>query len=629
LRYAAGGTIAVLLCVRAVSGVAAEQPDTGMLSGTVVDEAGGAVPGARVTVDWFDALADQTRTDAETHTDERGAFRLGPLAARHRVGHPVRVEANAFAAQYVPAEAYSVYPGTNHSLGRIVLVRGCVGRGLVHDADDSPAAGATVEYQVHRYSHGHTIEPITALRTVATDHEGRFETEPLPCGVLNLRVTAPGRVRVRQVAPISQPGDLSLESIRLEQDVPIRGRLLEQNGSPISGATIWADGRVAQRSDQEGTFIIGGFGRTSKLQLLVKREGYVFRNLMVERTDEGFRWAEAINVLKTTTQNELEIPLEKAAWIEGAAADAETGEPVTLDRVVLCFFQRKPNGEVALTGCRVSQFEQPAPGRFRVSYMRPTEYHLSFSAKGYHDAEAFTPKVDELKPITGIDVRLSKKTSKKKAGIAHQLISGKLTRGGEPVTAGWVGLWSMRRPLNAINSPMLRGRTVSASPIVAAASPIRDGRYTLDVPYQSKNWYVVADLPGRPLVQLGPLDVALDEEKSLDIEIPAAARVRGKVTGAAAELRGRLWVVAYNKTSLRAEAPVSEDGTFVIELSPGEYGLKAGHDGYQDLAVPRGKTSFADIPREKLRTMADPWTQAKIITLAEGQEVTGVELTLP
>lgn len=616
------------LCCTAATAVA-QQPGRGTLSGSVVDESGQPVAGARAVIDSFDAANEEATVLAEARTDQDGRFRLGPLAATHRPGVDVRIEADGFATGYVPSGSYSIYPDANNKLGRIVLVSGCIARGLVLDADGSPSKNATVEYQVHRYIFGHTIEPITAMRKVPVDGEGRFHTEPLPPGAFNLVVIAPNRTRVRQLAQIGVAEQITLEPIRLEEDAPIRGRLFAEDGTPVSGATILADGRLAAHSDEQGRFSVGGFGAASPLRLMVRHDDYVFRDLMVERTDGKLRWADVLALRKRTTQEELEIQLENVAWIEGTAVDADTGDPVELDRVVLCFFQRKPGGEVVLKGCRVSQFEQPAPGRFRVSYIRPTEYHLTFSAAGYHDAEAFTPKVKELRPIKGIAVKLSRKTSGKNPGVARQVISGQVTRDGKPVPTGLVALWSLRRRMKAINAPILRGRTVTGPPIVVAAAPICDGRYTIEVPYQSQDWYVVADLPGQPLTQLGPIDVALNEKKTFDIECPAAARLSGKVAAAPSELRGRLWVVAFTKASVRVVTPVAADGTFAVELAPGEYGLKVGHDGYQDSEVPRGKAGFSDIPPEKLRAMADPWPRARLVKLGPGEHMAGIELELP
>ncbi len=105
---------------------------------------------------------------------------------------------------------------------------------------------------------------------------------------------------------------------------------------------------------------------------------------------------------------QLAVILRRAGWIEGQAVDADTGEPVHLDKVVVCNFERKPNGEVVLRGCQ-SDFEQTQPGRFRASFPTPNEYHLTFTAAGYHDAEAYTPKVTELKTVGGIVARIQKK----------------------------------------------------------------------------------------------------------------------------------------------------------------------------------------------------------------------------
>ena len=78
--------------------------------------------------------------------------------------------------------------------------------------------------------------------------------------------------------------------------------------------------------------------------------------------------------------------------------------------MVVCTFERKPSGEVVLKGCR-SDFEQTEPGQFRASFPAPNEYHLTFTAGGYHDAEAYTPKVTELKTIEGIVARMKRKTT--------------------------------------------------------------------------------------------------------------------------------------------------------------------------------------------------------------------------
>jgi hypothetical protein len=232
-----------------------------------------------------------------------------------------------------------------------------------------------------------------------------------------------------------------------------------------------------------------------------------------------------------------------------------------------------------LSSCRIPEMEQPEPGRFRIAYMVPEEYHLTVSATGYYDGEAFTPKVTKLQPIKGIVVKLKKKGEGAVATVAKQTISGTVTRDGKPVKTGWVGLWEMPRRWSVVNAPVLRGRTVVGEPFSIARAPIRDGAYSLNVPYPKDDWYVVAEEPGQALTQRGPVRIGVNEKKSLDIACVPGGSLRGQVTRVPSGWEGHLWVVAFTKTGIRAETRVDcEGGFFFSNLSPGKYGLKVGHN---------------------------------------------------
>jgi len=60
-------------------------------------------------------------------------------------------------------------------------------------------------------------------------------------------------------------------------------------------------------------------------------------------------------------------------------------------------------------------------------------------------------------------------------------------------------------------------------------------------------------------------------------------------------------------------------------LPPGDYGLKVGHDAYEDSEVPHGP----NIPEEAWKKPADPWQQAKVVKVEAGRDVKGMELELP
>lgn len=192
---------------------------------------------------------------------------------------------------------------------------------------------------------------------------------------------------------------------------------------------------------------------------------------------------------------------------------------------------------------------------------------------------------------------------------------------------GWVGLWTVRRRQNVVNAYILRGRTATGDPIVYARAPIRNGRYSIEVPFQYKEWYVVAEEPGQPLTQVGPIAVELNEEKALDIACTLEGSIAGRVQHVPEDWRGNLLVVAFTKTGIRYETRVGRDGSFRFAcLPPGEFGLKVGHDAYDDSEVPR---NIRNLSKEDWEKLADPWKRAKIVNVKPDRGASGIELQLP
>ena len=611
----------------AAAGRAEETPRQGTLSGRIVDAEGAPVAGARVSINTY-GNGEPVKLLVEGRSGADGRFMLGPADAVYRHSFDIVVEADGFARQYVPSGAYSIFPSADCDLGAIRVDRGCVFSGRVLDHDGAPLANAVVEPVVDRRYLGHTVTGGAPLSPIRTNAEGRFRTFGLPVGERGILVRAAHRRLAWVELPDAPLGERALPPITVERDVPILGRFTDGRGEPVAGVVVQANVESnPTTSDAEGRFVLSGFGPNPRFQLQAKKDGYVFINWGVTGSDDGFRWHEVgVAGKEHGPFKELSVVMQPVAWIEGAAVDEATGEPVRLDRVVLCFFERKPNGEVVLSGCRNASFEQPQDGRFRVPYSFPEEYHLTFSAKGFHDAEAFTPKVDSLAPIEGLRVKLRKKDSGSAPTVPQQTIAGTVTDRGRPVETGWVGLWVVRPSANIVNAYIMRGRTVAGDPAILASAPIRDGQYRLTAPFQGDDFYLVAEFPNRAPTQIGPLKVALGEAKSLDIDCVAGGAVQGTVKDRPADWEDDLWVVAFTDAGIRAETRVLRDGSFSLpNLPPGRYGLKVGHDAYRDSEVPRG----SNIPANAWETTADPWKRAEAVHLSPGVVVEGIELRLP
>jgi Carboxypeptidase regulatory-like domain len=633
MHRALGG---VFICLGAVAlclapGRASEPAPRGSLLGKVVGADGKPVKKARVSTATFDPASFAKKIVVEAVTDAEGRFRLGPVQAFYRNrASGLFIDADGFARLATPAGTLTVFPGVDLDLGTIRIERGRLFTGQVLDSDGKPRQGAIVRPRVYRLELGHTVNEVGTDQTIETDAQGRFRLPPLPVGRLTLEIRAPGRqlaIAGRQIAP---DGVEDLGVIRLKEDVPVTGLVQDDDGRPISGATIGGTVGFDATTDNQGKFTLRGFGPNPEFQLNVSKMGYAGVTGNVTVTDAGVRY----RIFRGTDESEgkleksLVVVLKRAGWFVGRAVDAETGAPVRLERVVICNFERKPNGEPILRGCRNDAFEQSEAGRFRVSFPVPDEYHLTLTAAGYHDGEAYTPKATSLETIGGIVVRMTKKTESTQPTIASQTVAGTVTRDGVPVKAGWIGLWALAKPRVAANAPVMRGRTAEAGPLAYECAPIRDGAYSVSVPFQSENWYLVAEEPGQPLTQVGPISVGLNAHQTVDIACTQGARIRGRVRNIPAGWEGQLWVIAFNKTAVREEARVDAHGEFAIPpLPPGEYGLKVGHDAYEDAETFPRKLAFEH--PESFKIMANPWKRAKVVRLVAGGDVGGVELELP
>jgi len=491
-------TLYIVMLVVATSGRAAEPLPKGTLSGKVVDPDGKPVARARVWADQRDAKTSIRRTLVEARTDAQGRFRLGPVEPIYRLEIGLNVAADGFARLTVSRDHVSIAPGCDHDLGTLQLDLGRVFTGQVIDADGKPRSNAEVIPQVHWHTGG------TGTVKTLTDANGRFRTSRFPIGHLLLTVRVPERQLVHVDRPVQPGGEEDLGAIRLEKDVPVVGVVKDEDGAPIPGVSVYGNWRGAT-TGEDGRFTLRGSGQNPSFQMIISKTGYASLCGIMSVTDAGvqYRLIRAEVAKAQEPAKDLVVTLRRVGWIEGQAVDAETGQPVRVDKVVVCNFERKPSGEVVLRGCR-SDFEQSESGRFRASFPDPDEYHLTFTAAGYHDAEAYTPKVTELKTISGIVARMKRKTAGSAPVVARQTIAGAVRRDGRPVQTGWVGLWALRKPSNAPNAPLMRGRTAVGPPIPYASVPIRDGSYSLDVPVRSETWYVVAEEPGHPVTQVGP-----------------------------------------------------------------------------------------------------------------------------
>lgn len=318
-RIGITATIAALVAWGAATSGADDPPKAGAIVGRVVDLQGRPLAGAEV---WGVEFRDEV---GRVKADADGRFRLGPLKDAKAV--TVWAEADGLARER--RADVRVFAGEDHDIGPLPLAPGTRMKGRVVDASGKPIAGAKVGMKLYT--------PLLAEWTLESDAEGRFGSVPLPAGRARFLIASPGKVRSLLYRP-SEPGaaESDLGDVKLEDEVPIVGVVVDQDGKPAPNVQVYADfdyENIAS-TDAEGRFTLGGAGKDAK-SLHLESNAYF--------APEPFQLGEQKAGLRLT--------VTRAYTILGAAVDAETGEPVAVDTVRLCMVERDPDdGAVTLVG---------------------------------------------------------------------------------------------------------------------------------------------------------------------------------------------------------------------------------------------------------------------------------------
>ena len=621
--------------------VVAFAQDVGTFSGRVLSSAGIPVEGATLTFPGF----DPGHPLGESKTDGEGNFKLvikepdGVSIQRH--SDVLTVEAAGFAATYVDKRQLTLFPGGNKNLGDIVLDIGRSYSGKVINQMGEPIAGAIVRCGAYRHDLSQTVNYIGREATVTTDSTGCFQTPQLPLGDPSVFVQAPGYLNGfyerNDFANVDEKGQLP--ELLLKSDKPIHGVVKNDLGEPVANANVRAN-EVTTITDAAGNFVLGGFGENANVQLQIAVDGYVFVNWEVKAVPDGFKYYDIQEAIVDNGDPEayakarekmsvlvprLEIVLQREAQIRGRVIDAETDAPIDISRIVLCSVTRKPDGEVVIDGCRDSRFSQPNPGEFLLGYAYPGEYHLTVSAEGFDDAEGFTPLVETLQQIDDIVIKMKKRGSSAEGeSMQRQQIKGVFRDQGELSEGARVALWKLPGHQAAANAYVIRGRTTAGDGFVFASAMLEGGRFSLDVPYQDNDWYVLVETPKRVIAFEGPITIAKGESKTLDLGPQNSGGLRGILSNHSA-VSASLHAILFSDAGIQYETRVQANGSFEFtDVYPGVYGLKVGCDSILDSEIP-GVTN-TKMTNDELRMRSDPWKRAMRVTVREGEVLDSIEI---
>ena len=210
-----------------------------VLRGTIRDDAGAAIAGARVCVDGRSSLFVTRTSDAEANLpnawDGLRCAQSATNGAYEIAGVPVTARfLTASAPRYQPASALlgEFVDGADRIVDLVLAREGVRVHGRVRDLDNRPIANALVG-------------------TTATATDGTFEIWTAP-GAMEVLVRATGYATVRQ--RVNAPAQLD---IALSPESTIAGTVVDASGQPVAGALVTADADAPSvTTAADGTFAL-------------------------------------------------------------------------------------------------------------------------------------------------------------------------------------------------------------------------------------------------------------------------------------------------------------------------------------------------------------------------------------
>jgi hypothetical protein len=513
------------------------------LRGSVVDALGEGIPRATValTAEMGSVGADVTMVSSMVRrgrTDEEGRFELADVV-------PGRYELRASGGGFQEGQrgGIEVVAGRDPEEVRLVLEKGAVLRGMVLDDAGEPVAGAAVNRVVQRRS---PFDFGSLERGARTDADGRYRLDGLPTGAASISVEHSRHPRqVRDF--VIQPGD-NLLDFRLESGHEIAGRVVDETGLPVGGATVSArapsagfavtvGGRNDPVTDEGGEFTLEGLADGS-YRVTARKEGYAEAS-----TEELVR-------LEGRSVYGVELRLSVGAAITGQVLGLEFDELASVQVMAM------QAGAAGVPSMGQVDYE----GRYRLDHVAAGDWMVmaNVGRGGKSVRENVTVEPGAAEVILDLDFG---------GGLA---IRGQVTRSGEPVPGAMV---------------FASGRSKTSS-----SQGITDqyGRFVL-LNLESDTYRVVVASRGGGASHEQEVEVAgADAEVAIELrESVISGRVidaadRTPVEGAA------ITVVAVDEDSLRSAfggfgAPPRSGagGGFRIGgISPGAWMVRAEKEGY-------------------------------------------------
>ncbi len=395
------------------------------------------------------------------------------------------------------------------------------------------------------------------LRVLSTGDDGVFRLEPVDKEHVRLLAAAPGHGTTWRTLPDPLPGargDQELGDLVLEPELVLRGRVIDEDGTPVAGASVdfGAEARFQMgagsasiadvASDDGGRFRIGGLAPRDTVSLSVRAPGFVAVRLPRLTVD-------ALDV------EEVEVRLQRAMELSGRVVDEVTGDGI--GNVRLRFDQTVRDGD--------AHSESDENGDFVLGGFPAGAGVLSARAPGYERLERSLAEVSPdplelvLRPEPEIDV------------------FGVVIRDGAPVSGASIRVRSAVAVTDASGRFALKaspGRTSLECRVPGAAQP-------------SRRQIEVSESLGEITIDVTPITV------------------RGRVTGPRGMPVPAVYVSAWTADGpqfvygRRGGVQTGAEGEFELQVEPGHYRLSAGRSNTRGpevaVAVVAGDAPYVEL----------------------------------
>ena len=299
--------------------------------GVAVDFAGAPVVGAEVSVSRSaDSPVGVTDGAGRFLVEVAGDENAKWLVARASGHRETRIELSEVLGQGASEQIVFEMPRAPAVVGRLVSARSGGGvRGTVGLAETLARESLVGDVSLWN------LQDPMLLQVVSTDDDGAFRLDPVDQGRLRLVAAAAGHGTVWRKLPEADPGaagDQELGDLVLGSEIVLRGRVIDEDGSPIAGANVdfgrrpspmfrgplsMNSGAIREvAADENGQFRIAGLALGDEVALEVQAPGFVEASVPLVRVDASLE------------VEEVDVRLRKAMELSGRVTDELTGQGI-------------------------------------------------------------------------------------------------------------------------------------------------------------------------------------------------------------------------------------------------------------------------------------------------------------